>query len=133
MPTSLTYPTRSEGLRLAPNGAPLQPLLFDALPPIREPNYDRGQTIQERFEAFDAANPHVREALRNLALRMQARGVRRYGMKGLFEVLRWRFAIQTEGDEYKLNNIFTSRYSRLLMETEPRLAGFFATRELLAE
>lgn len=128
------YPTRPETLRPASRPAnPYQPLLLETLPPIAQPDYDCKQTIQERFEAFDRANPHVRAALRNLALMMQARGVRRYGMKGLFEILRWRFAIQTEGDEYKLNNIYTSRYARLLMDTEPRLAGFFATRELLAD
>lgn len=109
-----------------------QPALLD-LSPIVEVRHDRRATIQERFEAFHRANPGVFHALSALALDMQRRGVSRYGMKGLFEVLRWEYALQTQGSDYKLDNNFHSRYARLLMEREPQLAGFFETRCLLAE
>lgn len=111
----------------------LQPTLFAPLPPVVQPDMPSGATIQERFEAFHGANPHVYAALRRMALDMAGRGVRRYGMKGLFEVLRWQFAMQTQGDaEFKLNNNYTAHYSRLLMANEPRLADFFVLRELQA-
>lgn len=109
-----------------------QPQLLD-LSPIVKVKHDRRATIQERFEAFHRANPTVFQALRSLAQDMQRRGVSLYGMKGLFEVLRWEYALQTEGDEYKLNNVFTSRYARLLMQEVPALDGFFETRCLLSE
>lgn len=111
----------------------LQPSLFDAPLPIVQPRYAKEATIQERFEAFDRANPHVYEALVGLVMQMRQRGVRQYGMKGLFEILRWRYAMQTSGDEFKLNNIFTSRYVRKLVTEYPELRDFFELRELKAE
>jgi len=95
--------------------------------PITSPQAAHG-TPEERFKAFHEANPHVYQALRKLALQMRREGIRRYSMKGLFEVLRWQYSLQTGGDDYKLNNYFTSFYARLLMASEPRLSGFFETR-----
>lgn len=118
--------------RLAAQPEPLQPLLLDGLAQTVTPDLDDAATIQERFEAFHAANPHVYSSLRRLALAARSRGVRRYGIKGLFEQLRWQYAIQTAGDDFRLNNIYSSRYARLLMDNEPGLAGFFETRRLQA-
>lgn len=97
-----------------------------ALPPmVTVPSY---ATLQQRFEAFHAANPQVYDALRGMALAMKHRGMARYSVKALWEVLRFQ-AIATHGDAYKLNNSYASAYARLLMEREPELAGFFETRQ----
>jgi len=46
-------------------------------------------------------------------------------------VLRWERAMKTtDQTEWKLNNNYTSRYARLIMEQEPDLEGFFVTRGL---
>lgn len=111
----------------------LQPTLFDTLPAIVQPQYAKEATIQERFEAFHAANPQVYEALVGLVMEMRQRGVKKYGMKGLFEILRWRYVMQTQGDEYRLNNIYTSRYCRKMITEYPELEGFFELRELKSE
>lgn len=102
--------------------------LFDTRPLI-DPDYHDGMSIEERFQAFHEANPHVYHALRKMALDLRRRGFRRYGIKALFEVLRFNHAIQTNGDAYKLNNNYTALYARLLMEREPHLRGFFETRK----
>lgn len=107
----------------------IRPSLFD-LSPLVAPQYPRRATIQERFDAFHAANPNVYQALRTLAYGLLKRGVKHYGMKGLYERLRWEYAIQTGGEPYKLSNDFTSRYARLLMDNEPLLRGMFDLREL---
>lgn len=105
-------------------------LEFDA---INEPEQmPSGATIQERFEAFHNANPDVYRALVRLSLEMKRAGRQRYGVKGLVEKLRWDFAIQTQGDDFKISNDYTSRYARLIMEQIPELDGFFATRPLRA-
>jgi len=109
-----------------------QPSLFELQATIA-PQYERGATIAERFDSFHKQNPHVYEALCKLALQMKRRGVTRYSIKGLFEQLRWLYALQTQGEEYKLSNDFTSRYARLLLERNPELQGFFALRELRSE
>lgn len=100
------------------------------LQPLIEAQVAREATIQQRFEAFHAANPQVYAALRSLALQMVGGGVRSYGIKGLFELLRWQYAIQTKGEPYRLCNSYTSRYARLLMQREPALRGFFEVRAL---
>jgi hypothetical protein len=107
--------------------------MFDALQ-ISEPDYTPGQTISQRFEVFHECNPQVYQALRQMALGMRKRGRKHYGMKGLFEKLRFDHAMQTVGDEsFKLNNNYTALYARLLMESEPQLAGFFETRQRRGE
>lgn len=97
---------------------------FSAPPPANA----NGRTIYDGFVEFHAANPQVYDALRRLALQMRRRGVQQYGIAGLYEVLRHETTLNSTGDEYKLNNSYRSFYARLLMEQEPELAGFFATR-----
>lgn len=124
-------PTPIPVIRKNPFNPPptIQGRLFDLdhIPPITlEPN--TGGTITDRFNKFHAQNPHVYNLLRDMALSMKRAGVNRHGIKGLFEVLRWRYAIQTHGRDYKLNNNFTAEYSRKLMDENPELNGFFETR-----
>lgn len=90
---------------------------------------DTRKSIDEQFAEFHANNPNVYRAIRTLALDMKQRGRDHYGIKSLFEIVRWSH-VRTTGDSFKLNNNYTSRYARLLMEREPELAGFFETREL---
>src|ERR1035438_1757341 len=100
--------------------------LFDDPPIVVE----RPLTPEERFLAFHEANKHVYVALRKLALDLVDRGHERIGIGMLFEVLRWQHAMRTTRSEYKLDNSLRSRYARLLMENEPKLAGVFETRVL---
>jgi len=94
---------------------------------------NEGKTIQERFEVFNRNNPWVYRKLCDLAMMLKYKGHDRIGIKMLFEVLRWEFYMQitkTDASEWKLNNNYTSRYARLLMEQEPALKGFFSTRTI---
>jgi len=91
-----------------------------------------GKTIEEAFLDFHKRNPHVYDELVRLARRAQRRGVSRFGIGAMFEVLRWRYALRTQGDEFKLNNNHRSYYSRLIQHNEPDLEGFFQTRKLHA-
>ena len=86
-----------------------------------------------RFKDFHLSNPHVYRGLRDLAIKMRRTGRKRYGIKGLFEVLRWETSLRTTDSEFKLNNSYTSFYARLLMATEHELSGFFSTRRSVAD
>lgn len=97
-------------------------------PPLRDPE-DAGESIEEQFQAFHEANPHIYRLLRALALDYKRSGRSRCGIKMLYEVLRYRSGVYTTGEPYKLNNNFTSLYARLLMDREPELEGFFEIRE----
>ena len=82
------------------------------------------------FREYHHKNPEVYAAFRTLALRLYNAGVRHYGAKCLFEVLRFETIIRGRDDAFKINNSYVSRYSRLLMANDRRFDGFFAVREL---
>lgn len=93
----------------------------------------RTGSIERDFWAFHGANPHVYTRLVELARAWrQRRGERKLGIGMLFEVLRWQVAMQTTGDDFKLNNNYRSYYARLIMDRERDLAGVFETRQLHA-
>lgn len=90
---------------------------------------ERVLSPRERFEQFHAANPQVFAWLRRMALE-QKRDGRKVGIRLLWERLRWDIATSTQSaDANKLNNDYTRHFSRLLMEKEPELAGYFEIRE----
>ena len=102
---------------------------LDLIPHINPIHRVCGQSLEDQFYAFHAANPQVYAALRSLALSMRLRGVRRAGIGQLFEVLRWQYALQTNGGDFKLNNNYRSFYAHLL-NREPELHDMFETRTL---
>ena len=89
--------------------------------------------LERDFRLFHAANPAVYAELRDLALTLKRRGRRRYSIMALINVVRWQRALQTTGDDYKVNNNYAPCYARLLMSEEPELAGFFEVRTSLAD
>ena len=93
-------------------------------------------TIQDQFMAFYNANPSVYIELVKLAKNFKDRGHRKIGIGMLWEVLRWQRAMATtdpNGDDWKLNNNFRSRYARAIMHNEPELTAFFEIRYLPSE
>lgn len=88
--------------------------------------YDR------EFAEFHAKNPEVYAGLVRLARQAAARGREKIGIGMLFEVLRWEFWMVTDDphSDWKLNNNYRSRFSRLIMEQEPDLAEIFEIRSL---
>ena len=81
------------------------------------------------FYAFHTVNPHVYTQLLELARRLRSRGIDRYGIAGLFEVLRYDHTINTgSAQDFKLNNSYRAYYARLLMQCNPELAGLFELR-----
>lgn len=89
-------------------------------------------SIQERFDAFHAANPWVADSLEALVADWLANDNSRVGMKQMVEVVRWEYGRRTKGDEFRLNNNYTSRYARLLIARHPEWADAIEVRELRA-
>ncbi len=90
-------------------------------------------TIQAQFQRFHIRHPEVYYGLLRLARQADSSGRPRIGMKMLFEVLRWEWTIAglpDDAEEWKLNNNYTSRYARMVMDHNPDLAGLFETRAL---
>jgi hypothetical protein len=91
-------------------------------PPFTDP-------IEQSFWQFHTANPWVYEELRNLAISLRRKGRKNYGIKALYEVVRFNRTLKlTTSTEFQLNNNYTACYSRLLMSQEPELRDFFRVR-----
>ncbi|MGW1801670.1 hypothetical protein ACWCQN_38580 [Streptomyces sp. NPDC001984] len=105
---------------------------LDDIQRVQHPAIHPGQSIQERFEAFNALNPWVLRHLEQLTADCVTKGFRRVGIGMLFELLRWRYGQATQGDAFRLNNNFRSRYVRLLIERHTEWAHLFETRALRA-
>lgn len=109
---------------------PLQLDLFAERPTQPTPVRSCGcGSIEHRFEAFHAANPLLYEAVVSIARELKRRGWKRAGMKAIFEQIRWQYMLATNGDRYKLNNIYTAPMAQMVMRNERDLESFFETRE----
>lgn len=108
----------------------LQLSLFDALVEITS---DPDELIEDRFERFHQANPHVFREIVRLAREAKERGMRHWSINGVFEVLRWVRQVETMGDAWKLNNSFRALYARKVMDRCPDLDGFFELRRRPSE
>lgn len=103
--------------------------LFD--PPI-EAELVEPATIEGRFLAFHQAHPEVYAKLRLYALELVSAGWEHFGVSVVWERLRYETMLGARAgeDSYKLNDNFRSRYARLLIDQEPRLAEVFTVRQL---
>ena len=103
---------------------------YDAL---TDDDTDNTDPIERAFWQFHTDHPEVYSELRILALRLKDRGREYYGIKALFEVIRFeRAMLMAHDDTFKLNNNYSALYSRLLMKNEPRLNEFFELRERIS-
>jgi hypothetical protein len=112
-----------------PEPEPFEQLTFD-LEPLVVPEYTPSMTLDQRFTLFHAENPWVLRAYEKLAADWQAKGNTRGSVKMFTEIIRWQYGRQTTGADFKINNSYTSRYARLIMDRNPGWAGMFETREL---
>lgn len=88
-------------------------------------------TIQERFQNFHNEHPEVYSSLVDLARDAKSKGYSHYGIRTLWEVLRYSFEIARDPrEDFKLNDHYHSRYARLIDSSEPDLKGFFELRTL---
>lgn len=99
-------------------------------PPVTQLEAHAGESIDQQFARWHAANPWVLGYLERKVDALLAAGATRVGLKQVWEVLRYDHRIATRGDTFKANNNYTSRYARLLIERRPELAGVIETREL---
>lgn len=103
--------------------------------PTAQPSEEREKTIQSRFEKFHEKNPRVYAQLVKLARELKKQGHDNLGIGMLWEVLRWHYMKEVgpvDTDEgFTLNNIFRSRYARLIEQQESDLKGVFETRKIV--
>jgi hypothetical protein len=106
-------------------------LELPGLEALVEPEYERDATIQERWDAWKAANPWVLPTVEHLIAAWLAAGHKRASLKQVWEVIRYQYG-RTTGDRFKANNDFTSRAARDILARHPEWADAIETRELRA-
>lgn len=99
--------------------------------PLVVPAYEPEATIQEKFDAWVAANPWVLPKVEELIADWLDAGHKRASLKQVWEVIRYQYG-RTTGDRFKANNNFTSRASRAVLERHPEWEACIETRELRA-
>jgi hypothetical protein len=93
--------------------------------------FPMGDSIQERFEEFHAANPVVLETLERETQRWLDAGHSRLGIGMLWERLRWVLHVEVTGNPVpRLNDHHRSRYVRLMIQRHPEWSSVFELREL---
>lgn len=90
-----------------------------------------GDGIDQAFWRFHRANPRVYELLVRYARQAVAAGRGHFGIRMIWERLRWYVLVETQDPTgIKLNDHFHSRYARLVMLQEDDLGHLFETRLL---
>jgi hypothetical protein len=86
------------------------------------------------YEHFKEANPWVLPKLVEMCHNLKNNGIKRYGIAGLFEALRYQHAlIDDPASDFKLNNNYRAFAARDIMLMNPTLDGFFETRRSVAD
>jgi L-rhamnose mutarotase len=93
--------------------------------------FDKTQT---KFEEFHKRNPHVYDMMVSLARKVKDAGKHKYSIWAVANRVRWHYEFERDkGEQFKLSNDYLSRYSRLIMQREQDLRGFFQTKPLKRE
>jgi hypothetical protein len=88
---------------------------------------------EERYREWAEKNPDVVALFLRFARERMAQG-RRFGMKALWERVRWEEPFSMERtDGWRLNNNHVSYVARDLLALEPRLVHFITTRRIQGE
>lgn len=88
--------------------------------------------IDVKFDTYDRRNPKVYQLFKRFAYEALMTGHRHFGAKAIMERVRWETIINTTGDQFKVNNNYTSRYVRKLITEKPEFEGFFRVHKLLS-
>lgn len=88
---------------------------------------------EERFVAFDAANPDVFTLFRQFADEAKRAGRTRFSADAIIQRIRWFVNVETTGDEFKINDNFSAYYARKLIAEDASFRGFFELRTTRTE
>lgn len=102
------------------------------------------KTIDERFAKFHENNPQVFNLIVKEARLALKQGMDKFSVRQICEYVRWHIQLHTKDDpmfskskgekvKFKINNDYSSRYARLLLERYPEFAGKIELREIISK
>lgn len=84
--------------------------------------------VVKSFFNFHNKNPRIYRLFNRYARDLRVAGKSQYGAKAIMERIRWHLAVETTGEDFKINNNYTSCYARLMMTKNRRFKNFFELR-----
>lgn len=89
--------------------------------------------IVAKFWQFHKENPRVYELIKQFAYQAKNSGRQRFGIKMIWERLRWYTTVETTDEQFKLCNNHHSCYARLLMIEDPSFEKFFSRKTTIKQ
>ena len=89
--------------------------------------------LHNEFMAFHEKNPRVYEWFVRFANEALDAGRPRYSARTILHRLRWYTDIETDGDDFKINDHWSPFYSRMLAKEDERFSDFFEFRGAAAD
>lgn len=86
-----------------------------------------GKWSKENFELHHKENPEIYQVFEGYAIRA-SKYKKKYSAKIIFHIIRWETMLEEKESYYKIDDGWIAHYSRLFMERNPSLCGFFETR-----
>ena len=94
----------------------------------------KGESIKEGFEKFHALNPEVYNAFETQALAAVRMKKTKVSSKQILGFIRWNMFLAVDQNEtFRINDAYTSYYSRLFADKNPNHADIFNYRTLRNE
>ena len=84
---------------------------------------------QAKFERYHAENPEIWEEFKKLCFDLIRAGRRHYSADGILHAIRFNTVIRG-GKDFKINNNYSSMYSRMFTANFPQHKDFFEQRIL---
>lgn len=84
---------------------------------------------QVKFEKYHSSNPEIWNMFKELTFQLIKAGRKHYSADGILHAIRWNTALRGN-DEKKINNNYSSMYSRLFTSNYPEHKDFFEQRLL---
>lgn len=98
---------------------------------VQQTDLFKKKSIQEGFESFLDQYPFVWELFKTQVFRAKRKRRKRIGAKAIIEWLRWECGFKRlAGEDFKINNNYTSRFSRKFKEEFPYLDIEFEERTI---
>ena len=82
------------------------------------------------FEKYDEENPQIWEVFVHFSFKAIGKGFSKIGAKQIFEAIRWETKVKGS-DGFKVNNSYSSDYSRKFVRMFPEYKDLFVFRQQL--
>jgi len=85
--------------------------------------------LDRAFRKYDVANPHIYRVFVKKVFEAVREGRQNWSARAIFNVIRWNTELRGD-DDFKVNNNYSSRYTRKFESEYPELMGFLRKRKL---